>query len=165
MTTKKYRHAVAALVLRPAEVCAPGGECKTVYSILLLHKPRKRDAWQLPQGGVEQGETIAQAAAREVQEEAGLVLGEPVCVSAAEYTYDFPAEFVARQQPVNCGQRLNFVAFLAEPGAKVTVDENEVDAHVWVLPEQLALYMDRAEYQKIVEGVLEECRGKLSNPA
>ena len=51
-----YRSAASILVLKPVDVCLPGGKCETVYQILLLHKPRKKDAWQLPQGGVEGGE-------------------------------------------------------------------------------------------------------------
>ena len=46
-----YRQAASLLVLRPAATAKAG------YELLLLHKPRKRDVWQLPQGGKEEGET------------------------------------------------------------------------------------------------------------
>lgn len=158
---KRYRSAVSALVLKPVEVCVPGGECATIHQILLLHKPRIHDAWQLPQGGVEVGETIEQAAAREVQEEAGLKLGEVLLSSCHSYSYDFPPEFVQRYNPINTGQKLCFVAFCTEKDIVVQVDRNEVDAYVWVLPEQLPQYITRKAYLDVIHEVLKECEQKL----
>ena len=60
--------------------------------ILLLHKPRKKDAWQIPQGGVDEGETHEEAALRELKEESGLV-GKLVGKSETVYQYDFPDSY------------------------------------------------------------------------
>ena len=158
---KKYRHAVSALVLRPVELCAPGGACAIVHQLLLLHKPRIHDSWQLPQGGVEAGESVEAAAAREVHEEAGLVLGDALLTSCHTYAYDFPPEFIARYSPVNAGQKLCFLAFTAAKDAVVQVDRREVDAYVWVLPEQVSQYIKREAYLDVIAEVLEECREKL----
>lgn len=152
---KPYRHAVAALVLRPAGVCSPDG-CD-VHEFLLVHKPRINDAWQLPQGGVEAGESIEQAALRELQEETGLVLGPVAHVSPTEYKYDFPQEFVTRYQPVNAGQTLSFVMVPAPKDVVVKVDNREIDGAVWVLPEQLGQYIKRKEYVEVIRKVLKEC--------
>ncbi len=145
-----YRSAASILVLRPRPT-AP-----SVYEMLLLHKPRKNDSWQLPQGGVEAGESIVQAAVRELQEEASVtgcrVLGESMCV----YQYDFPEGF-RRFRPDNVrGQKICFVLALAAPGTQVIVDGKEVDAFVWVTLEEMGTYVRRKEYLELMKGLYEE---------
>lgn len=150
---KPYRHAVSAIVLKPSGVCSPDG-CSVLKSVLLVHKPRKRDAWQIPQGGIEAGETQVEAAFRELQEETGLKLSGDVHVSPHTYSYDFPPEFVRRHNPVNAGQKLCFVVIEADADVEVTVDENEVDSYFWVLPEQLPTYLERQAYLEVIQKVL-----------
>ena len=157
-----YRRAASILVLRPSEVCSQDG-CSTIYQILLLHKPRKKDAWQLPQGGVEEGETMTQAALRELQEEAGLRDCQVIGTSERVYQYEFPASF-RRFRPDNVrGQRIEYVFALAPTDATVTVDEKEVDGSVWVDVGQLGQYIKRKEYLVIVIGLYEEA-SKILNP-
>ena len=142
-----YRHAASVLLFRHAD---EGVE------VLLLHKPRKKDSWQLPQGGCEAGETSKEAALRELQEEAGLTgvtyLGE----SKEVYQYDFPQTF-RRFRPDNvCGQRIEFVFALAKEGDDVKVDQKEIDQAVWVKPEQIKQYIKRREYLQLVQRLLPE---------
>jgi putative (di)nucleoside polyphosphate hydrolase len=48
------------------------------------------DAWQMPQGGIDAGETPAQAAMRELHEEVGTDKAEIVAESAGWLSYDLP---------------------------------------------------------------------------
>ena len=51
---------------------------------ILLAKRFKQDAWQLPQGGIDQDETELEALYRELEEEVGLVFPEQGCSSVNE---------------------------------------------------------------------------------
>ena len=108
MKNEIYRQAASVVLLRRSQACAPEG-CSDVCEVLLLHKPRKRDDWQLPQGGVEEGEDAEKAALRELKEEADIsgvtVLGK----SREVYQYDFPPSY-RRFRPDNVrGQRIAYV--------------------------------------------------------
>ncbi len=126
------------------------------FQFLLLHKPRRSDAWQLPQGGVEQGETIEQAAMRELKEEAGIGDCTVIGTSQRMYTYDFPPSF-RRFRPDNvCGQKIAFIFALAGKDAEVRVDENEIDAFVWVHLGEFPTYVRRKEYADLVAALYAE---------
>ena len=161
--TDVYRQAASILVLKPVVVCVPGGECKTLHQILLLHKPRKKDAWQLPQGGIEQGEDVAETALRELKEEASLVGCRIIGTSGRIYQYEFPLSF-RRFRPDNVrGQQIRYVFALAPKDAAVAVDGKEVDGSAWVDVSQLGQYIKRKEYLEIVQGLYEEAT-EILNP-
>lgn len=123
--------------------------------VLLLRKPRKNDAWQLPQGGIEAGEDLITAALRELQEEAGIaakVFGQ----SKRVYQYDYPASY-RRFRPDNVrGQRIGFVFAEADRGSVVAVDEHEIHAFVWIMPKDLPKYLKRKEYRELVRSLIAE---------
>lgn len=52
------------------------------------------EAWQMPQGGIDEGETPVEAAKRELHEEIGTDKAEFVAESAGWYTYDLPPELI-----------------------------------------------------------------------
>lgn len=140
MTKEIYRSCASIAVFRPA------GE---TFEILLVHKPRKKDAWQLPQGGVEEGETSEEAAIREVQEEAGITT-EIIGTSEEVYQYDFPASY-RRFRPDNVkGQRIEYVFAKVGADIKVQVDNDEIDQFVWVLPQKIGKYIQRKEYLELI---------------
>ncbi len=132
------------------------------FQFLLLHKPRKNDAWQLPQGGVEPGETVPQAALRELEEEAGITNCTYLGESKRVYQYDFPASF-RRFRPDNvCGQRIAYVFALADEDVEVRVDGKEVDGFLWVGSPQITASVRRKEYAEIVSGLYEEALSLVS---
>jgi putative (di)nucleoside polyphosphate hydrolase len=54
------------------------------------------DAWQMPQGGIDKGETPIEAAWREMKEEVGTDRAELLAESHDWYTYDLPRDLAAR---------------------------------------------------------------------
>lgn len=147
-----FRQCASAFIVRPMSAL------DSELEVLLVHKPRKKDAWQLPQGGVEEGETTEQAAVRELQEEASLI-AKPCAVSAIEYQYEFPASYRRFRPDGVCGQNIHFVHMALTPEDQIVqVDGNEIDAYQWVPESELQQFIRRQEYREIVEQLIEEYR-------
>ena len=54
------------------------------------------DAWQMPQGGIDAGESPRQAVLRELREETGTAKAEIIAEARGWIRYDFPAELVPK---------------------------------------------------------------------
>ncbi len=50
--------------------------------------------WQMPQGGIDEGENPAEAAMRELQEETGVTSAEVIAEAPEWLTYDLPAHLI-----------------------------------------------------------------------
>src|SRR4051794_26366250 len=61
-----------------------------------MDMPAGLAAWQMPQGGIDPGETPRQAALRELHEEVGTDKAEILAESAGWLHYDLPAEIAPR---------------------------------------------------------------------
>lgn len=113
-------------------------------------------AWQLPQGGVDTGEALRDAARRELAEEVSVRRAAFLAEDRNWHPYDIPAAGEAPYRGSYRGQKLGFVAFLFNG------DENEIDvattrpefrAWRWVELEELpALIVDfkRPAYEAAV---------------
>ena len=55
-----------------------------------------RNGWQMPQGGIDKGESPADAALRELEEEIGTRRAEIVYESRAWHRYDLPAHLIGK---------------------------------------------------------------------
>ncbi|HIJ63382.1 MAG TPA: RNA pyrophosphohydrolase [Rhodospirillaceae bacterium] len=54
------------------------------------------EGWQMPQGGIDDGESPAEAALRELEEEVGTAAAEIIAESEDWHSYDLPAELVGK---------------------------------------------------------------------
>lgn len=124
--------------------------------MLLVHKPRKRDAWQLPQGGAEEGETVIECALRELREETGITDVEVLGESAHCYQYDFPASYRRFRPDHICGQCISFVFAHAPSTVEVQVDNKEINMSRWVKPADIGRFIKRKEYLELVQNLLAE---------
>jgi putative (di)nucleoside polyphosphate hydrolase len=122
-------------------------------------------AWQMPQGGIDPGETPRQAAMRELEEEIGTGKAEIVAESRAWMTYDLPAALAdgvwgGRYR----GQRQKwFVMRFTGGDADIDLasEHPEFDAWRWVAPEQLPeliVPFKRQLYVDILTEFREHCR-------
>ena len=99
------------------------------------------DAWQMPQGGIDPGETPVDAAMRELKEEIGTNRAEVVAESSDWLSYDLPEDLV----PVLWGgryrgQRQKWFAmrFLGQDAdINVETDRPEFSAWKWLEPQAL----------------------------
>jgi putative (di)nucleoside polyphosphate hydrolase len=98
-------------------------------------------AWQMPQGGIDRGETPRQAALRELKEEIGTDRAEILGESRGWLKYDLPAELAGgiwggRYR----GQRQKWfvMRFVGCDGdMDLATEHPEFDAWAWVAPERL----------------------------
>ena len=101
----------------------------------------KTPAWQMPQGGIDEGESPAAAALRELEEEVGTNKAEIVAESEDWLAYDLPAELRVRVWKGRYrGQRQKwFVLRFTGTDEDIDLDAHnqEFDQWKWVDPEEL----------------------------
>lgn len=97
--------------------------------------------WQMPQGGIDAGETPRQAAFRELKEEIGTDRAEILAESAGWLRYDLPADLVgvawSRRYRGQC-QKWFAMRFTGDDAdIDLATDHPEFDAWQWVPPHRL----------------------------
>lgn len=136
---KKYRAVAAVIVERNGKY-------------LLVRKPRKENAWQFPQGGVDAGETFVEAAKRELAEECGSALQVEISSKKkGDYQYDFPSDFV-RHHGEFAGAKVSFFAAKWVSG-EPTVDNEEIVEARWCGMDEVRSLVEK-KYWEVVEGML-----------
>jgi putative (di)nucleoside polyphosphate hydrolase len=124
------------------------------------------EAWQMPQGGLDPGETPREGALRELHEETGIdpSLVDIVAQAKEELTYDLPHDLIGKIWKEKWrGQRQTwFLARFLGTDAEVHIDtpHPEFRAWKWAEPEELPAMIvtfKRALYER----VLAEFRDRL----
>jgi putative (di)nucleoside polyphosphate hydrolase len=127
---------------------------------------KEGDAWQMPQGGIDEGEDVEAAALRELREETGVRadLAQVLARSKEEHFYDLPDHLVGTLWGGRYrGQRQTWflMRFLGEDGdIDIATDHPEFDAWKWVeaaslpdliVPFKKKLYRDIvAEFRSLI---------------
>ena len=113
--------------------------------------------WQMPQGGIDEGESPRQAALRELEEEIGTSRAEIVAEAPGWIDYDLPAE-VARQAWGGAYRGQTHKWFVLrftgrDRDIDLATDHQEFDAWKWVAMEPLPMLVvpfKRAAYALVV---------------
>jgi putative (di)nucleoside polyphosphate hydrolase len=99
------------------------------------------DNWQMPQGGIDKGESPRQAALRELKEEAGTDQAEILAESAGWLTYDVPREIAGRLWRGRYRGQMQKWFAMRFTGEDRDIDlrthHPEFDAWKWVAPAEL----------------------------
>jgi putative (di)nucleoside polyphosphate hydrolase len=122
-------------------------------------KDRDQDAWQMPQGGVDPGETTRDAAIRELWEETGVI--EKLITVEAEslglITYDLPHELVPKIWKGRYrGQEQKWFLFRfhgADDDINIATEHPEFSEWKWMPKEELVANIvpfKRAVYEQVL---------------
>ena len=119
---------------------------------------QRAEAWQMPQGGVEDDETPSQAAMRELEEEIGTNRAEIITESEAWIPYDLPrdlADKVWRGRFRGQTQKWFAMRFLGkDEDINLATAEPEFDAWKWTPLANLtdmAAHFKRENYRQVVD--------------
>ena len=150
---KSYRPNVAAIIL--------SSKYPDKCEFFVAHRSDIKNAWQFPQGGIDEGETPQEALYRELLEEIGCnnveILGEfPEWI-----TYDFPNASRGKQYPFDGQTQKYFLVRLKE--------ESKIDLNAFDIPEfkeyefvvygelfKKVTYFKRRVYRRVIDHFIKE---------
>lgn len=150
--TKIYRPNVAAIVLSSSYPA----KCE----IFIASRIDVEDAWQFPQGGIDEGETPHEALFRELKEEIGTNEVDIIAEFPEWVSYDFPPSVASRMAPFD-GQTQKYFLVKLHKGAKIDIDTEipEFSQFKFVKTEKLNDYITffkRTVYKKVLKHFKQE---------
>jgi putative (di)nucleoside polyphosphate hydrolase len=127
-----YRPAVGIMLVNPAGLAFIGRR---------IDMPAGLAAWQMPQGGIDPGESPREAAFRELNEEVGTDKADILAETGGWLHYDLPSDIASRMWSGRWrGQRQKwFLMRFTGTDADINpaTEHPEFDAWEWVEPERL----------------------------
>ncbi|MEE9451512.1 MAG: RNA pyrophosphohydrolase [Gammaproteobacteria bacterium] len=134
-----------------------------------------QDAWQFPQGGIDENESAEQAMYRELTEEIGLEAADVTLMGVTEgwLSYRIPKQYIRRgSQPLVIGQKQKwFLLKLVCSEQKIRLDLSstpEFDSWCWVdywYPPQEVIYFKRQIYTAALKELEQFCPDACRKPA
>ena len=120
-----------------------------------------QDAWQMPQGGIDEGETPEQAALRELVEETGVTKARIIRQTNDWYYYDLPPELAANTWSGQYKGQMQKWFLMEFTGTNADVNINtahpEFRSWQWQAPQELLSIIVPFK-QELYAKVLEEFR-------
>lgn len=113
---KNYRPNVAAIVMSPKYPAS--------CDVFIASRTDVEDAWQFPQGGIDNGEDAKDALFRELREEIGTDDVEIVAEYPDWVSYDFPPAIAEKMKPFD-GQIQKYYLVKLKRGAKINIERHK----------------------------------------
>ncbi len=150
---KRYRPNVAAVILssKYPEKC----------EFFVAHRCDIKNAWQFPQGGIDEGETPEEALKRELLEEIGCNSVEILGEYPEWITYDFPKVARGKCYPYD-GQTQKYFLVRLKEDAKIDLNAYEIpefEEYEFVAYDELfkkVTYFKRKVYRKVIDYFIQE---------
>lgn len=124
MNMDLYRAGVGVMLINPARKVWVGQRLDSTL-----------EAWQMPQGGLDPGETPLEGAMRELKEETGIDphLVELIDQTAEELTYDLPEDLIGKvwKTPWRGQRQIWFLARFLGTDADVDIETPEPEFRAW----------------------------------
>jgi putative (di)nucleoside polyphosphate hydrolase len=132
--------------------------------LLICERHKVKGAWQFPQGGVDEGETLEEALKREVLEEVGIHPGSyDIIEMRGGYRYVYPAEMKKKKRAgwFDGQEQTYYRCLLHDKKAVINVDQKprEFRDYKWILPSEFQLEwlppFKREVYRKVMKDFFE----------